>query len=443
MAVSVPEGHTHRDNHYFPRIIGSSVFITRRQAFQLQTTGGNFRLASRHPTQGLPERVQAYNWTVAAEQHSHTSALDAYNTYFDLLDGHLAIRVRSLPVDAASCAICHGNLRQVIELAEQGRGQQWSLPSRLRTPVEDLQSANPTLAHNYLELSKRILNAVQRSPTLLLLLGWQQSNTTHIYPGSQNDLIVLLTVWDKIMLLIVNVLQHDLTILESGHVQLQLAIHVHSSPRSSHVANKRKSVSRQLMKKYVPPSLVTIGQGGGTRVVKYAIKFKDNRTVSHLCVHYTIKLYGRKVPGIDDTMKIQFTYYLTILAAAAGVNAALASTCIYDCQDPDAAANCGAGWGLVWNTSLEPGPEGWVSALLIFGENHLPSNQRMRAIRIAACASACKSEEKSVLDCRREPGEEKGRRENFGCNGQGCYQMMAAHVKEYPDIIDRNINIIL
>lgn len=51
-------------------------------------------------------------------------------------------------------------------------------------------------------------------------------------------------------------------------------------------------------------------------------------------------------------MKIQFTYYLTILAAAAGVNAALASTCIYDCQDPEASANCGAGWGLVWNISL-------------------------------------------------------------------------------------------
>ncbi|KAG1809175.1 uncharacterized protein BJ212DRAFT_1302736 [Suillus subaureus] len=52
-----------------------------------------------------------------------------------------------------------------------------------------------------------------------------------------------------------------------------------------------------------------------------------------------------------DTMKIQFTYYLTILAAA-GANAALSSTCTYDCLDPDASASCGAGWGPVWDPSL-------------------------------------------------------------------------------------------
>ncbi|KAG2079547.1 CHAT domain-containing protein [Suillus discolor] len=50
-----------------------------------------------------------------------------------------------------------------VELLEQGCGQQWSLASRLRTPVEDLESANPTLAHNYLELSKLVSNAAQSS----------------------------------------------------------------------------------------------------------------------------------------------------------------------------------------------------------------------------------------------------------------------------------------
>ncbi|KAG2337522.1 hypothetical protein BDR05DRAFT_970115, partial [Suillus weaverae] len=51
-------------------------------------------------------------------------------------------------------------------------------------------------------------------------------------------------------------------------------------------------------------------------------------------------------------MKIQFTYYFSILAAFAGMNAALASTCIYDCLDPDASASCGAGWEPVWDQSL-------------------------------------------------------------------------------------------
>jgi hypothetical protein len=50
-------------------------------------------------------------------------------------------------------------------------------------------------------------------------------------------------------------------------------------------------------------------------------------------------------------MKIQFTY-LAILAAFAGVNTAVANTCDYDCQDPEASASCGAGWGLVWDNSL-------------------------------------------------------------------------------------------
>ncbi|KAG2339350.1 hypothetical protein BDR05DRAFT_968083 [Suillus weaverae] len=135
----------------------------------------NLRLASRHPTQGFPARlVNVYDWTVTAEDYSHASALEAYATFFELLDGHLATRsstilrreaaaafhyARLLPVDAASCAIR-------LELVERGRGQQWSLASRLKSPVEDLASANPKLAHNYLELSKLVSNAAQNSTTI-------------------------------------------------------------------------------------------------------------------------------------------------------------------------------------------------------------------------------------------------------------------------------------
>ncbi|KAG1753662.1 CHAT domain-containing protein [Suillus paluster] len=142
----------------------------------------NFRLALRHPTQGLPQRiVTAFNWTVAAEQHSHGSALEAYTTFFELLDSHLATRsstilrweatttfhyARTLPVDASSCALRHHNLEKAVELVEQGRGQQWSLASRLRTPVEELESANPKLAHEFSELSKRVSDAAQGSAAI-------------------------------------------------------------------------------------------------------------------------------------------------------------------------------------------------------------------------------------------------------------------------------------
>jgi hypothetical protein len=142
----------------------------------------NFRLASRHSTQGFPGRfAEAYNWTVASGLHGHERALEAYTTFFDLLDGHLATRsssvtsrreaaaafhcARTLSVDAASCAIRCDNPRHAVALVEQGRGQQWSIASRLKTPVEDLESANPTLARNYLELRKCVSDAAQSSAT--------------------------------------------------------------------------------------------------------------------------------------------------------------------------------------------------------------------------------------------------------------------------------------
>jgi tetratricopeptide (TPR) repeat protein len=132
----------------------------------------NFRLASRHPTQGFPWRIsEAIDWAHQAEVYQHESALEAYQMCFELFDSHVMTRssiisrreaasafrgAKSLPVDAASCAIRSGNLRQAVELVEQGRGQQWSLASRLRIPLEDLESTSPQLAQRLSELSKRL-----------------------------------------------------------------------------------------------------------------------------------------------------------------------------------------------------------------------------------------------------------------------------------------------
>ncbi|KAG1775501.1 CHAT domain-containing protein [Suillus placidus] len=355
----------------------------------------NFRLASGHPTQGFPERIKvAYYWVTAAEEHSHASGLQAYTTFFDLLDRHLATRsstisrreaatafryTRTLPVDAASCAIRCDDLRHAVELVEQGRGQQWSLASRLKTSVEDLESANPTLAHNYLELSKRVSNAAQSSATItdkaaadqaateyrrlarqweaavaeirnlrafsrfllppsyedlqaaarqgpvIILIASEYSRSAIIVPTSghphhvplpsvtfadlktlkdrftraiqhasrmdpaelRTDLIVLLrTVWDAIMLPIVNVLEHVLKLKHRSRIWLCPTAGFTSIPL--HAANPFQTKadrsgkepcledlyicsytptlsalvrSRQLMKKRVPPSFVAIGQG--------------------------------------------------------------------------------------------------------------------------------------------------------------------------------------
>ncbi|KAG1817268.1 CHAT domain-containing protein [Suillus subaureus] len=385
-------------DRYFSHMRLQQAYLSRyrilRDAADLSLAIENFRLASRHPTQGFPRRIMiACNWVIAAEQHSHTSALEAYYTCFDLLDGHLATRssatsrreaaaafhyARSLPVDAASCAIRRDNLQHAVELVEQGRGQQWSLASRLKTPVEDLQLANPKLAHNYLDLSRRISNAAQSSVTItdkaaadwaaveyrrltrqweaavaeirnlkafsrfllppsyedlqaaarqgpvIILIASQYSCSAIIIPTSgeprhiplpsvtltdlnnlrdrfarairhasimgpklpRNDLIVLLrTVWEEIMLPVVNVLEHVLKLKHGSRIWLCptaafTSIPLHAAHPFQTRADRSKEPcledlyicsytptlsalvrSRQMMKKRVTPSFVTIGQG--------------------------------------------------------------------------------------------------------------------------------------------------------------------------------------
>ncbi|KAG1729213.1 CHAT domain-containing protein [Suillus paluster] len=125
-------------------------------------------------TQGFPERIwEAIEWARQAEVHQHESALEAYHTCLDLFDKHVmtrssiierrnaatAVRAAQLSVNAASCAIRRKDLKRAVELEERGRGQQWSLASRLRTPLDDLESASLPLAQKFSELSKRLSDA--------------------------------------------------------------------------------------------------------------------------------------------------------------------------------------------------------------------------------------------------------------------------------------------
>ncbi|KAG1722815.1 CHAT domain-containing protein [Suillus lakei] len=163
----------HPDRHFsYMRL--QEAYLSRYQVQlnppDLSLAVENFRLASRHPTQGFVDRIiGAIAWALKAEIYHHESALEAYQTYLELFDSHVMMRssiisrreaattfrgAQSLPVDAASCAIRCDDLPQAVQLAEQGRGQQWSLASRLRTPLEVLESLNPNLARSFSELSK-------------------------------------------------------------------------------------------------------------------------------------------------------------------------------------------------------------------------------------------------------------------------------------------------
>ncbi|KAG2123289.1 CHAT domain-containing protein [Suillus clintonianus] len=251
----------HPDRH-FSLLWLQEAYLSRYQVqhnpTDLSLAVENYRLASRHPTHGLPQRILvSYDWTATAEQHGDGSVLEAYSTFFELLDAHLGMRssttsrreaatdfhfARSLPVDAASCAIRSDNLRRAAELAEQGRGQQWSLASRLKTPIEELESGHPHLARKFSELSKRVSNAAQGSAAITdraaadraateLASGSSQwpddfataiRHTARMRPEEpRKKLRVLLRiVWDEIMLPIVNVLQHDLKLQHRSRIWL-------------------------------------------------------------------------------------------------------------------------------------------------------------------------------------------------------------------------------
>ncbi|KAG1728461.1 CHAT domain-containing protein [Suillus lakei] len=152
-----------------------SRYRVQRKSADLSLAVENFRLASQHPTQGFPRRIkQAIKWARQAEVHQHESALEAYQVCLELFDNHVMTRssiisrrkaatafhgAQSLPVDAASCATRNNDLQRAVELAEQGRGQQWSLASRIRTPLDDIKSASIPLADKLSEISKHLSNA--------------------------------------------------------------------------------------------------------------------------------------------------------------------------------------------------------------------------------------------------------------------------------------------
>ncbi|KAG1721715.1 CHAT domain-containing protein [Suillus lakei] len=393
--VALPPLHPSRHTSYFRlQEAYMSRYRVQHNPADLSRAVEYFRLAARHPTHGFPSRIiEAYNWTAAAEQHGDGSALEAYSTFFELLDAHLTTRLstasrreaaaafhyaRALPVEAASCAIRRHNLQKAVELVEQGRGQQWSLASRLRSPLEDLESTNRNLAHKFSELSKRLsdaqgsavsadraaadraetqyrrlqeqwgavvteihnlegfsrfllppsyedLQAAARHGPVIILIASQYSCGAIIVPTSgephhvplpsisltdlknlkdrfarairdtsimgpkqpRNDIIVLLrTVWDEIMLPIVNVLEHILKLKHRSRIWLcPTAAFTFIPLHAAHPFQKKADCSgnepcledlyicsytptlsalirsRQMMKKHVSPSFVAIGQG--------------------------------------------------------------------------------------------------------------------------------------------------------------------------------------
>ncbi|KAG1724862.1 CHAT domain-containing protein [Suillus lakei] len=103
---------------------------------------------------GLLSRLKAgLRWAHCADQHTHGTQLEAYATSMQLLDAYVSTTAsvsarhkavknlpRTLAVDAASCALRSGDVRRAVELLEQGRTVIWTQMTRLRTPLDNLQT---------------------------------------------------------------------------------------------------------------------------------------------------------------------------------------------------------------------------------------------------------------------------------------------------------------
>ncbi|KAG2125776.1 CHAT domain-containing protein [Suillus clintonianus] len=113
----------------------------------------NFRLASGHPTQGFPRRIKTtLNWVHETKSHQHESALEAYKVCLELFDNH--VMTRSSIISRREAATDFAGAQSL-----PGRGQQWSLASRLRTPLEELKSASLQLAQTLADLRTHLSDA--------------------------------------------------------------------------------------------------------------------------------------------------------------------------------------------------------------------------------------------------------------------------------------------
>ncbi|KAG2141387.1 CHAT domain-containing protein [Suillus bovinus] len=103
---------------------------------------------------GLLSRVRAsLSWVHHADEQRHGTELEARATSMQLLDAYMSVTAsvssrhramrdfpRTLAVDAASCALRSGDVCRAVELLEQGRTVIWNQMTRLRSPLDSLQT---------------------------------------------------------------------------------------------------------------------------------------------------------------------------------------------------------------------------------------------------------------------------------------------------------------
>jgi hypothetical protein len=146
----------------------------------------HFKAGANVVAEGLLRRLRvSLLWVHSSRQHSHSTELEAYATSMQLLDAHMSATAsvssrrsamkgfpRLLAANAASCALRSGDIRRAVELLEQGRTIIWTQMTRLRTPLDSLQTRGDhavTLMKRFRDLSSlldkpRAPRAMQMGP---------------------------------------------------------------------------------------------------------------------------------------------------------------------------------------------------------------------------------------------------------------------------------------
>ncbi|KAG1777326.1 CHAT domain-containing protein [Suillus placidus] len=295
-------------------IIGGFAFNAPEQIqhnpTDLSLAVDNFRLASGHPTQGFPDRIQiALHWVAEVESHQHDSAFEAYQVCMELFDSHVMTRSSIISRREAATAFRATTYRKLMEQWEAAVAEIRSLQafSRFLLPPSyaDLQAAACHGPVIILIASKYSCSAIivptsgdphhvpLSSITLADLKTLKDRFTRAIRHTSRmnpteprTDLIVLLwIVWDEIMLPIVNVLENVLKLKRRSRIWLCptaafTSVPLHAAHPFQTRADRSKEPcledlficsytptlsalirSRRMMKKRVSPSFVAIGQG--------------------------------------------------------------------------------------------------------------------------------------------------------------------------------------
>ncbi|TFK33703.1 CHAT domain-containing protein [Crucibulum laeve] len=111
-------------------------------------------------------------WASMADEHSHSSVMDAYESSIEFLpqlaalSSNMQLRQKALTSgtaglaqNAAACAIRRGELERAVEFLEAGRAVFWAQALQLRTPMDDLEAIYPELAGRLRNISLSLENA--------------------------------------------------------------------------------------------------------------------------------------------------------------------------------------------------------------------------------------------------------------------------------------------